>query len=283
MIHSFLPANPFALARTWKIFAGAGAGKTRAIQQTMGDLITSGVAPREIMYLLFNRKPADTFREKWNLTKLDMQWWNTHHSICKQLLGRNCQILDIEEWGKTRGFKLSNDPYKEENGASGWDMAYSEVQRRIFMDELAGATASERKLFDALRQTEYEEKKFCHARYLEKALKLDLFPPGVKYVFVDEAQDNGKIQMDWLTRVAARPEVLGMMIAGDDKQAINGFKGASAELFLNFQTEAEVELTTTYRNGKQIMLEANRLVKPIKNRSSLTSFCSTTNIPAFSR
>ena len=276
MKHANVPADPFRVAKSWKVYAGAGAGKTKLIQDTMSRLIEGGVKPREIMYVLFNRKPADTFRERWKLTPEDMMWWDTHHAICRKLLGKNCRTLDIEKWGREHKFMLSADPYREDGGASGWDMAYSELQRRIFMDDLSRATPTEMALLDALKATEDREGLYCHSRYLEKALRMDLFPAGVRYVFADEAQDNGKIQMDWLSRVAGRPDVDGIMLAGDDKQSINAFKGASARLFLDWKADAEAELTTTYRNAPLIMDEANAMVRPMKDRSALTVVSSST-------
>ena len=53
----------FNEARTWKIFAGPGCGKTWQLQHIIDGLIQDGVQYQEIMYVLFNRRPAEAFRK----------------------------------------------------------------------------------------------------------------------------------------------------------------------------------------------------------------------------
>ena len=262
----------FSEARTWKIFAGPGCGKTWQLQHIIDGLIQDGVQYQEIMYVLFNRRPAEAFRKTYidkNVSEKQLVWWNTHHSICKRLLKlKTSNILDLPAWGQKHGFPLTGtvaDSYS-------WDAVFSSLSTKIFQGDTSSLTFEEQELLSALKRTEIEENKFSHVRYLEKALRMNLFPAEVKYIFFDEAQDNGKIQFDWLSHIIQyNTNVKGVVLAGDDKQAINGFKGAISNLFLDFPTERVIEIQKTYRLPRMILSEANKIIEPVKHRSSLTT------------
>jgi len=264
----------FSEARVWKVTAGPGCGKSHFITQTIQSLLAEGVKPTEIAYILFNRKPAVAFREQFNLAQDDMIWWSTHHSFCRRLLGlKVSNILNTHTWGKIHGFDLSSEESIKHEGIAeyGWDAVFSALQKKIYEDR-TDFTREELRLLNAMKDTEVKEGKYAHIRYLQKALKMDMFPVSVKYLFVDEAQDNGKLQLDWVQRIIdTRPQVQGILLAGDDKQAINGFKGGNAELFLDFPCDKEINLRTTYRLPSKILREANRVISPVKKRSELTS------------
>ncbi len=104
------------------------------------------------------------------------------------------------------------------------------------------------------------------------AMNADLFPGSVQYVFIDEAQDNGRAQNAYWQRVLDKnSQIRGFMLVGDDKQAINRFKGGDAESFLGFTAEMNVSLAESFRCPAPILEIANRIASPIKNRSPLIS------------
>lgn len=273
-----LPADPFAHARVWKIYAGAGSGKTKTISDTIEYLIEhKQVKPEEIVYVLFNRRPAEAFKNIWRakgLTLEQMKWWGTHHSIAKRLLGLNQSniITDIEKWGEEKGFDMHNDPFATDGGIDpyGWDATYASLQKKIF-ELTPGLDRDEARLLEALKKSEDEEKLFCHVRYLEKAIRMRLLPGEVRYVFADEAQDNSPLQHEWFKQIVENESIEGFMLAGDDKQAINKFRGAAPELFLNFKADAEVALPATWRCSENVLREANGVIKPVRKRSNLTT------------
>lgn len=269
--------NPFTRARVIKVFAGAGTGKTYLINQTITDLLAEGVKMREMCYVLFNAKPAQAFRKFWEDRgfdkRTDLAWCGTHHSLARKLLGLKVKnlVLDVEAWGKAHGFDLHDNPYALGSyDLDGWDETLASLQTKTFNGDCR-LDRRESRLLWAIKKTEDEEGKYFHFRYLEKAVKMGLFPAGVKYLFFDECQDNGKIQWDWVRGVANRDDIEGVMLAGDDKQAINGFKGASAKLFLEFPADETRDLGMTYRCAPAILKEANVIARPIKNRSALTT------------
>jgi DNA helicase-2/ATP-dependent DNA helicase PcrA len=73
-----------------------------------------------------------------------------------------------------------------------------------------------------------------------------------KYLLVDEAQDNNRIQYE-LIRMLGEPEY-NTFVVGDDDQSMYGFRGAQPEEFINF--------TSNYRGATQIALEDNYRSNP---------------------
>lgn len=73
-----------------------------------------------------------------------------------------------------------------------------------------------------------------------------------KYLLVDEAQDNNRLQY-MLIRMIGAPEY-NVFIVGDDDQSMYGFRGAKPEEFIHF--------TDNYRGAKQIALEDNYRSNP---------------------
>jgi superfamily I DNA/RNA helicase len=79
-------------------------------------------------------------------------------------------------------------------------------------------------------------------------------------VVIDEMQDMTKAQLE-LAMGVCRNRIAGV---GDDMQAIYAFRGADSESMARIQQELDAEelpLTTTYRCGKAIVAEAQRLVE----------------------
>jgi superfamily I DNA/RNA helicase len=167
----------------------------------------------------------------------------------------------LVEWGLKRGFHFSGDIAKTE-----WDKVLTSLSKKLY-SRMGDYTPLEKKLLTALEESEVKENLWTHVRYLVAGCSRRLYPPEVKYYFIDEAQDNGKVQMDWIRDLLPQSDVQGIMLAGDDKQAINIFKGSDPSLFLDFPAERRVSLAKTYRCPSEILKEANRVIIPVKKRS----------------
>ena len=89
---------------------------------------------------------------------------------------------------------------------------------------------------------------------LVMAKTADISTPPLKYMFIDEAQDLSTLQWILIDRMAATAE--NIIIAGDDKQAINEFAGADVEAFLTVPGKVEV-LEQSYRVPKKVFNQAN--------------------------
>lgn len=127
--------------------------------------------------------------------------------------------------------------------ADGYDLAYVETKALAAM-ELASK--------DIARGIDFSDMLFLPVRNRWMSKTYDL-------VVVDEAQDMTVAQLE-LARGVCKGRIV---VVGDDRQAIYGFRGADSNSLDRLKTELQAEelgLTTTYRCGKVIVREAQRLV-----------------------
>ncbi len=88
--------------------------------------------------------------------------------------------------------------------------------------------------------------------------------PTYDMVIVDEAQDMTTAQLELATGMCKKNGRI--VIVGDDRQAIYGFRGADSDSMARLKRQlnaTELKLTTTYRCGKNIVAAAQRLVPDI--------------------
>lgn len=91
--------------------------------------------------------------------------------------------------------------------------------------------------------------------WMAKTAELDL--PELEYLFIDEAQDLSALQWTLVNRLAEKSKHI--IIAGDDKQAINSFAGADIDTFLTLPGKVET-LEQSYRVPMAAFDMANNVV-----------------------
>ena len=134
----------------------------------------------------------------------------------------------------------------EENEREGWDL-----ERLCRSAGKARDAALDR---DAQGRISFDDMVFC-------AVALDLARPRYDLVIVDEAQDMNAAQL--LLARAIVKKTGRIMIVGDDRQAIYGFRGADADGIDRLKAELsaqELGLTTTYRCAQAIVRVAQAVV-----------------------
>jgi len=273
-----VPELPFSIARVWKGVASAGCGKTFTIERAINELIESGVVPSDIGYILYNRDPADEFRSRFidkGYTKQDLMWMDTHHGICMKLLRVKPDSIMTEkkglsQWAEEHGFRLRESDNEEdlEGKKTEYGLALDSLDRKIYCGD-ENLDAIETKLKGFLADTEVKSGKITFSRVIQKCIQMNLVPP-VKYLFVDEGQDNGSIQHAYFEKVAQSDVLKGFMMVGDDKQAINEYKGGNHQGFLQFKCDKLFVLPTTYRCSEPVLRFANKIIEPVKERSPIT-------------
>ncbi len=93
------------------------------------------------------------------------------------------------------------------------------------------------------------------------ALAAKLVRPRYDLVIVDEAQDMNAAQIALATKACRKGGRI--VIVGDDRQAIYGWRGADSDALARMQSELAADLlplTVTYRCPKSVVAEAQRLV-----------------------
>jgi superfamily I DNA/RNA helicase len=100
---------------------------------------------------------------------------------------------------------------------------------------------------------------------LEEVLRRKLFPPGVRYIFCDEAQDNSPLLWCVLRQWAETCERFTAL--GDPDQAIYDFLPADPTWFLKFIDSARrVELKQSYRLPRRVQAVSETWIKQNKER-----------------
>lgn len=98
---------------------------------------------------------------------------------------------------------------------------------------------------------------FDYTDMLVMAKTADLVTPELEVYFLDEAQDLSTLQWILVDRMAST--VKKVIIAGDDKQAINTFAGADVTTFLHVPGKVEV-LEQSHRIPQSVFKLANKLM-----------------------
>ena len=87
----------------------------------------------------------------------------------------------------------------------------------------------------------------------------------IDYLLCDESQDLNPEQFEFITAML-QPKAL--LVVGDIRQSIYGFKGAEPKMLMHLMFDDEFivrELTQNYRNGKAIIKFGNDIIKRMKN------------------
>lgn len=266
--------------------AGAGSGKTSVLTTRVGYLVSvKGVHPRNILLLTFTQKAAEEIRSRVamlpGMTAAASQYVvaGTFHSVFLKLLrsqGYNQQILANEKHKQViikkilKELRLKDD-YDAETILAMISLEKNKLHRP---KDVKAKTPVEREFQEIY--TRYEEVK-AQNNYLDfddilletfyvlenNAALLTQLQNRFHYIEVDEFQDTSYAQYE-IVKLLASPRN-NLFIAGDDDQAIYGWRGASHQIILSFPKEFEgttiISLNTNYRSNPYIVGLGNEVIK----------------------
>ncbi|WP_405270360.1 UvrD-helicase domain-containing protein [Methanobrevibacter sp.] len=164
-----------------------------------------------------------------------------------------------------------------------------EIKNRIYydqvdFDELYGKTqegSGVRIALDCIKEYEDTLKKrntidfaMLESQFLDKLKNgdLDAFLDEIKIVLIDEYQDTNLIQEDIYFTIAqsALKNNGNITVVGDDDQSLYRFRGATVDLFTNYQNRIrerlsidveEINLRTNYRSTENIIQHCNQFAE----------------------
>lgn len=253
------------------VIAGAGAGKSTVLIERVRQLIESGVNPYEIMMVTYTNNSAADLRKKIKKANLEGVQVGTFHAICKRIL-------------ETEGVSTSKQliPYEIDNIFKTLvkKPKTKEIMSYISYHKVSGIGINDDFLFEPESYTEDEMRDFYKAYedikskkramdftdWMVKTIsilkkKKDVY--SVKYLLVDEQQDNDVLQNKLMELLCPSKNI---MVVGDFRQSIYGFKGGSPELFMNFYKKYPgskvLNLDMNYRSTKNIVEKANDFIAP---------------------
>lgn len=277
------------------VVAGAGSGKTLTLACRVAHLVDRGVPPQRILLLTFTRRAArQMLARAEQLTgrrEAGKVWGGTFHSVANRLLrlqGRplglpsdftvidradTADLLDLIRGELGLGTGERRFPRKEtladiysRTVNSGEKLA--DVLQRDFpwcADEIEGI----RSIFEAYtpRKREQHVLDFDDLLLYWNALASAPGPGDVvagmfDHILVDEYQDTNALQADIL--VSMRRSGGGLMVVGDDAQAIYSFRAATVRNILEFPERfpgtSVVRLEQNYRSTQPILDISNAVI-----------------------
>ena len=279
------------------VLAGAGTGKTKSITHRASELLKTS-PPANIVVMTFTNRAAQELYERLcrlaRLSDISQLWIGTFHSICRRMLSENATLLGY----KTRFGVLDTDDSREmfrrclPNGASldvaaafqmyslsrnavvQWESLlerYGLKPRKALVADVLGRyqrrmlRANKMDFDDLLAQTIslLEKHEGVRERYQRR----------FRHILVDEYQDTSRAQGRILELLACDSNVT---VVGDDSQAIYGFRGATVENILRFETDfpgaTTLRLERNYRSTPEILGVANESIARNVRRKPKTLF-----------
>jgi DNA helicase II / ATP-dependent DNA helicase PcrA len=287
------------------VIAGAGTGKTKTLTHRVAHLIVNRIDPQRILLLTFSRRAAaEMSRRSQQIVaaavnrQIDLPWSGTFHAIGARLLreyaGRiglkpsftihdrsdSADLIDIVRHDLRLSTKESRFPKKDSclaiyslsvNSRS----SLSRILKRQFpwcvdwKPELRALFAEYAKAKRQQNVLDYDDLLL----YWAEAMKVDNLAAEIgnrfDHVLVDEYQDTNRLQSEILLRL--KPDGRGVMVVGDDAQAIYSFRAATVRNILNFPGKFDpsarvITLEENYRSTQPILDACNAVMRLAQQR-----------------
>ncbi len=290
------------------VVAGAGTGKTWTLACRVARLVERGVRPERILLLTFTRRAArEMLSRAERLTgerRLGRVWGGTFHAVANRLLrihgravglGPDFTVIDrtdtadlmdlvrseLDLGGGERRFPRKDtlaDLYSRTVNAGSrladvlardypWCAEDADDIGRVFDGYLS--RKREQHLLD------YDDLLLYWNALARSPAARDVIAGMFDHVLVDEYQDTNPVQADVLA--AMKPDGAGLMVVGDDAQAIYSFRAATVRNILEFPERFPgttiVRLEQNYRSTAPILEATNAVIalSPKRHEKTLWS------------
>jgi DNA helicase-2/ATP-dependent DNA helicase PcrA len=287
------------------VVAGAGSGKTSTLACRVARLVDRGVPPGRILLLTFTRRAAREMlsraRRMHTGRSLDKVWGGTFHAVANRLLrlhGRSiglspgftvmdradtADLMDLVrgELGLGAGTKrfprkdTLADVYSRVVNAQEPLGALLERDFPWCLDEADGIRAVFDDYADRKRGggcLDYDDLLVWWRALLQNERTRAAVASRFDHVLVDEYQDTNALQADVLA--ALKPDGDGLMVVGDDAQAIYAFRAATVRNILEFPDRFPgttiVRLERNYRSTRPILEASNTVIAGSRRRHPKT-------------
>lgn len=283
------------------VIAGAGSGKTRAIEYRVAHLVRSGIAPESILLLTFTRRAAHEMLSR--ACRHDPRCKNvdggTFHSFAYKILKKYAQvlglassfsILDEGDAGEAIARVAAKlDFFDQDRKTPKKDtlraiismsvnkgLALADILDKEYphFTDLAGEIARIHKEYAAYKiqknYLDYDDLLIFSRLLLKRPEVQAKLSARYRYIMVDEYQDTNLIQADIAYLLAKGHR--NIMAVGDDAQSIYGFRGSSHKNIMDFPKRFEgckvIKLEENYRSTQSILDVANTVLENMNNKYS---------------
>jgi DNA helicase-2/ATP-dependent DNA helicase PcrA len=283
------------------VIAGAGSGKTRAIEYRVLHMVESGVKPESILLLTFTRKAAHEMlsRAARHDNRCRHVEGGTFHSFAFKTLKKYAKVLGLSSL-----FSILDESDAEEaihKCASRLGMfethkkfPKSQTLRSVISMSVNKGIGIVRILekeyphfLEFSKDIENLRKEYAAYKiqknyldyddllvYLKMLLEIEdvrkRLSSAYRYVMVDEYQDTNMLQGD-IAYLLAKDHG-NIMVVGDDAQSIYGFRGSSHRNIMEFPGKFRecrvIKLEENYRSTQAILDVANAALENMENKYS---------------
>ena len=281
-------------AKTVRVLAGPGTGKTRVLIDRVASLVQRGVAPYEILAVTFTNKAANELKTRLRdvLGGATIEA-GTFHGVLRKVLRRDIDQLD--ECPIEPGFHIYDEPTQ----IALMKMCIKEIHQldirefkpkdllavvskakndRKSIEEVLGPAKmrSEIQQIEALCQTyavelarrnavDFDDILLLSAELFEKNdLIREKYRRRWPHVCVDEFQDTNRLQFDVLQGLVGDDRG-SIFIVGDPDQGIYGWRGADdtnlAKFDAAYRPDDRINLKLNYRSSQWIIDAASAVVR----------------------
>lgn len=273
------------------VVAGAGSGKTAVLTQRIRHLVqVKGVSPSDITAITFTNMAADEMKERLSDIKgIEDMFVGTIHSFANRILkddGRYYKILTDDLYSeivqelidkyctylkKERFIEYVDLVYRYKRGEA--NVSRDDVTHFFESEEIWEYELLNREYVDDT-ELSYPESVYtvCRKRgiitfdelIIKARASLNNYG-SIRYLFVDEYQDVGNLEDNFIRSLEAD----NVFLVGDDWQSIYGFKGANVAIFKDYVQSKDwkvYHLNNNYRNSVGVSEFAQKIIGEVDNR-----------------
>jgi len=268
------------------VLAGAGSGKTRILTLRILNLVKLKIADsNQILALTFTNKAADEIRDRLSSmlgSENIFPWMGTFHSISYKILRifiddlrprykKGFAIYDTSDQSRLlkdviKSLDLDLEQYSPQLIKSIIDR----LKNSLPYDEWSIEDNNRKKIIETYQKTLEKNNAMdfgdlilnCYELVSKNEKVKNYLRKIFKYILIDEYQDTNEIQFKLIKQLLTKEE--NLFAVGDDNQLIYGWRGASVENILNFESlfpkTRIYKLEQNYRSTPQILDVANKLI-----------------------
>ena len=283
------------------VIAGAGSGKTRAIEYRVSYLLRNDIKPESILLLTFTKRAAYEMlsRASRHERRCKNVEGGTFHSFAYKTLKKYAKALGISPsfsildesdsedaihkcgsrlnlFDKDKKFPKKDTLQAIISMSVNKGMSIEETLEREYPHFIECALDIERlrKEYAAYKMNknylDYDDLLVYLKLLLEKKEVRDRLSERYRYVMVDEYQDTNKLQGEITYLLAERHK--NVMVVGDDAQSIYGFRGSSHKNIMDFPLRFDgckiIKLEENYRSTQAVLDVANTVLENMNNKYS---------------
>ncbi|MCG8416365.1 MAG: UvrD-helicase domain-containing protein [Proteobacteria bacterium] len=280
------------------VLAGAGTGKTRVLVHRIARLVSTGVAPWDILAVTFSNKAAGEMRQRLRALlglAAEKMWIGTFHGTCARLLrihgqhiglDANFTIFDDDDQKRIIAALLKDNQLDESATPQGVRGRIDRAKNRGVDPVEAAADAPSAELgsyaeeilatiYPLYQQRLARENAVDFNDLLLKALELAAhsqigpeLASRFRHVLVDEFQDTNRVQYRLVSHLSRGSG--NLTAVGDDDQSIYSWRGAEPRNLIDFERDfpdaTVIKLEQNYRSTQIILDAANGVIGKNRHR-----------------